>query len=59
MTDTKARHEFFREQLELQASASEGMEYLQTKYKHLMTGRGATKKKDMEDSARSSDEPET
>lgn len=55
LADTKARYEFFREQLELEASATQGMECLTAKYKHLMTGRGATKKKDQEISAKPAD----
>ena len=48
LTDAKSRYEFFREKLELEASKEYGMEYLQKRYAHLLTGRGATKKKDAE-----------
>jgi len=48
LADAKSRYEFFREKLELEASKEYGMEYLQKRYSHLLTGRGASKKKDSE-----------
>lgn len=47
IADAKSRYEFFREKLELEASKEYGMEYLQKNYSHLLTGRGASKKKDL------------
>jgi len=48
LADAKSRYEFFRKKLELEASKEYGMEYLQKRYSHLLTGRGASKKKDLE-----------
>jgi len=48
LADAKSRYEFFREKLELEASKEYGMKYLQKYYSHLLTGRGTSKKKDME-----------
>lgn len=46
--EAKARYEFFREKLQLEASGEIGMKYLTTNYPHLMTGRGMRKEKDKE-----------
>lgn len=43
----KARYEFFREKLELEASGEIGMKYLQSQYPHLMTGKGKRKAADL------------
>jgi len=48
IADARDRHEFFRDKLEIEASGSEGIDYLTKKFKHLMKGRGASKKKDRE-----------
>jgi hypothetical protein len=48
LTDAKSRYEFFRGKLELEASKEYGMEYIQKRYSHLLTGRGVSKKKDLE-----------
>ena len=48
LADAKSRHEFFREKLEIEASKEYGMEYLKNRYSHLMTGRGSSKKEDLE-----------
>ena len=55
MTDARERHEFFREKLEVEASSTAGMECLKSKFEHLMTGRGTSKKKDLEISANQTD----
>lgn len=48
LADAKSRYEFFRGELELEASKEYGLEYLQKRYSHLFTERGASKKKDLE-----------
>ncbi len=44
--DARARHEFFREKLAIEASHEHGLERLRTEYPHLLHGRGASKKAD-------------
>lgn len=44
--DARARHEFFRERLEIEASHEHGLEKLQERYPHLLQGRGVSKKAD-------------
>jgi hypothetical protein len=51
LADARARYEFFREKLDLQASAANGMAVWKEKYDHLLQGRGARKKKDIEATA--------
>lgn len=48
LADARARYEFFREKLGVQASEEDGMQRLKTDYDHLMAGRGARKKRDLE-----------
>ncbi len=45
-SDARARYEFFREKLEIEASHEQGLERLKDRYPHLMQGRGASKKAD-------------
>ena len=47
INDARARYEFFREQLGIEASHSKGLEALRERYPHLMEGRGASKKADL------------
>ncbi len=42
--DAKLRYEFFRERLQVEASATRGFDYLNKNYEHLLTGTGMTKK---------------
>ncbi|MBL7649680.1 MAG: ATP-binding protein [Candidatus Hydrogenedentes bacterium] len=51
LNDARARYDFFREQLQIEASQSKGLETLKVRYPHLFEGKGARKKKDMELSA--------
>jgi hypothetical protein len=46
--EAKMRYEFFRDQLELEASAARGLKYLNDNYTHLLSGKGMTKKKEIE-----------
>lgn len=46
--DARARHEFFRERLAIEASHEHGLERLKERYPHLLHGRGASKKADKE-----------
>jgi hypothetical protein len=48
LAEAKSRYEFFREKLQVEASKEYGIDYLQKHYAHLLTGRGASKKKDAE-----------
>ena len=60
LADAKARYEFFREKLNVQASSAEGMASWKERFGHLFDGRGARKKKDQAATAkRSSLKPET
>ena len=47
LNDARARYEFFREQLECEASHTKGLDSLRTRYPHLFEGRGARKSKDL------------
>lgn len=49
--DARARYEFFREQLKVEASHVKGLEALKTRYSHLFEGRGARKARDLSLSA--------
>jgi len=55
MNDARSRYEFFREQLELEASHTEGLALMKGKYPHLFEGRGARKKKDIDASREKED----
>ncbi|MCK5346530.1 MAG: hypothetical protein KAR20_24140, partial [Candidatus Heimdallarchaeota archaeon] len=46
--EAKQRYEFFRKSLEIEAKKESGMEKWKNKYSHIITGRGASKKKDKE-----------
>lgn len=46
LNDARARYEFFRERLNVEASAERGLQYLNENYGHLLEGRGMTKKKE-------------
>lgn len=48
MESGKLRYEFFRTQLDMQASKEEGMKFMKSRYQHLLTGRGVRKKRDLE-----------
>lgn len=54
LADARARYEFFREQLAIEASHEHGLERLRERYPHLMHGRGASKKADKEATAKAS-----
>ncbi len=47
LNDARARYEFFREQLNIEASHTKGLETLKARYPHLFEGRGARKAKDL------------
>lgn len=47
LNDARARYEFFREQLEVEASHSKGLEALKERYPHLFEGPGARKRRDL------------
>lgn len=47
LNTARARYEFFREQLQVEASHSKGLELLKARYPHLFDGRGARKAKDL------------
>jgi len=47
LSDARARYEFFREQLTVEASHAKGLETLKARYPHLFQGRGARKSKDL------------
>ena len=47
LNDARARYEFFREQLEIEASHAKGLEAMRTRYPHLFQGKGARKAKDL------------
>lgn len=47
LNDARARYEFLREQLELEASHTKGLDALKARYPHLFEGRGARKAKDL------------
>ncbi len=51
LNDARARYEFFREQLRLEASREKGLASLRQRYEHLFTGRGMRKVKDLETTA--------
>ncbi|MCC7389208.1 MAG: ATP-binding protein [Phycisphaerales bacterium] len=46
--EARMRYEFFRERLEVEASAARGLRYLNENYAHLLSGRGMTKKAEIE-----------
>ncbi|MCE9554582.1 MAG: ATP-binding protein [Planctomycetes bacterium] len=48
LADARARYEFFRDKLNIEASSDVGLKTLKTKYAHLLAGRGVRKKKDLE-----------
>lgn len=48
LADARARYEFFRDKLNVEASSDEGLKLLKSKYEHILTGRGVRKKKDQE-----------
>lgn len=48
LNDARARHEFFREQLKIEVSHTQGLASLKERHAHLFEGRGASKKKDLE-----------
>lgn len=48
LNDARARYEFFREQLRLEASREKGLVGLRQRYEHLFAGRGMRKAKDLE-----------
>ena len=47
LNDARSRYEFFREQLEVEASHAEGLQLMKRKHPHLFDGRGARKQKDL------------
>lgn len=47
LNDARARYEFFREQLKVEASHAKGLETLKARYPHLFHGKGARKAKDL------------
>lgn len=53
--EAKGRHSFFQERLELEASADEGLRYLQEHHSALLSGRGLTKKQEQERAASSNE----
>ena len=53
LNDARARYEFFREKLEIEASHDHGLQRLRENHPHLLRGRGASKKVDLELSAKS------
>lgn len=48
LNDARSRYEFFREQLEIEASHAEGLQLIKRKHPHIFEGRGARRKKDLE-----------
>ena len=48
LAEAKQRYEFFSQKLEIEAQQEHGMENWREKYPHLLGGRGASKKKDLE-----------
>lgn len=48
LNDARARYEFFRGQLEIEASHSKGLDALKKRYPHLFDGQGARKAKDLQ-----------
>jgi len=48
LNNARSRYEFFREQLEIEASHVKGLDTLKTRYPHLFEGKGARKAKDLE-----------
>lgn len=52
LNDARSRYEFFREQLEIEASHADGLQLIKDKHPHLFEGRGARKKRDRELSAK-------
>ena len=53
LNDARARYQFFRDQLKIEASHAKGLETLKARYPHLFEGRGARKRRDLELSAAS------
>ncbi|MBN2562337.1 MAG: ATP-binding protein [Phycisphaerae bacterium] len=47
LNDARARYEFFREQLNVEASHTKGLDALKARYPHLFEGRGARKGRDL------------
>lgn len=47
LTNAKLRYEFFSKKLKIEAQKEHGMKLWKEKYSHLLTGRGASKKKDI------------
>lgn len=48
ITEAKSRYEFFRDKLAVKASAEAGLANFSARYPHIMSGRGASKKRDRE-----------
>jgi hypothetical protein len=47
LNSARARYEFFRDQLKVEASHSKGIETLKARYPHLFDGKGARKERDL------------
>jgi Histidine kinase-, DNA gyrase B-, and HSP90-like ATPase len=45
-TEAEMRYEFFRKELEIEASGTRGFKYLNDNYAHLLSGKGMTKKQE-------------